>query len=761
MVDKRRVLHRRISIVGQLVGPRTEEGGVRPPQSVGRFGVMRSHAGRTDFARIVAFVALAGVYLFGAFIAPRARARISVVLVGGPDRSDGFLRLYSLRLVVRRPNETRGSCLPNRRHQSSVGARLDRDVNAADCSRNYSLAMRAKLAAAVLAVVQLLKIAVVDGAASKRGGLCNVFDPFRVQPDSAKVRFFRFCCTTLISALFAHHISACGWVCELKSLLSPAQSLLSLDPAVRARPVSVSQSARRLIAPTDRSSAEALATLLSTARLPVAAYSTVAADALTDAGIKNVLSSAPSIDTYLQTFVSLMNHFESNLVTLVYSPTHIRSIDRIVAQLRNASVFIAETTQIKAGGLGDVIAKSDASIVLSLLDRDELMSALALDGVQTLNKLWVNVPANGYGLSAGDQLAALSKGAHLQLISIQPRLKDLPQFREYFLGVLQSNYQSYSLLTSYVQQVFNCSLIGTPGFTSCEELDRDHMASMFEQAPGVQAVVRTTYALAAIGSYFEKNRAARLAWLLLFFIIAVQLALSLQWLVGRASSTIMIEGDRMTLMCSWGAYDFLWSQVYVVLLLLLALFVASLNRNIKRNYKETKWLFSAALLCVPIWVMWVVGYALVPLPFKNTVVVVELLACATVLLCFLFGPKLYILLSYEPVLIEFPPQTAQTSTLQAAGKENSTAALRYDLFERDEDEPINRAVSPASSTGASTHSTALSQSTSSGGGGGDQSPMFKAAVRRKSRSKRTKDGKDSVARRYPLAVHSSVSARLA
>lgn len=148
-----------------------------------------------------------------------------------------------------------------------------------------------------------------------------------------------------------------------------------------------------------------------------------------------------------------MTHFESNLVTLVYSPEHVRSIDRIVAQLRNASIFVAETTQIKAAELGDVIAKSDADIVLSLLDRNELLSALALDGVQTLNKLWVNIPVNGYGLSADEQLKVLSKGAHLQLISIQPRFKDLPQFREYFLGVLQSNYQSYSLLTSYVQQV--------------------------------------------------------------------------------------------------------------------------------------------------------------------------------------------------------------------------------------------------------------------------------------------------------------------
>lgn len=36
-------------------------------------------------------------------------------------------------------------------------------------------------------------------------------------------------------------------------------------------------------------------------------------------------------------------------------------------------------------------------------------------------------------------------------------------------------------------------------------------------------------------------------------------------------------------------------------------------------------------------------------------VVVELILCATVMLACMFAPKLYILLSYEPVLIEYPP----------------------------------------------------------------------------------------------------------
>lgn len=41
------------------------------------------------------------------------------------------------------------------------------------------------------------------------------------------------------------------------------------------------------------------------------------------------------------------------------------------------------------------------------------------------------------------------------------------------------------------------------------------------------------------------------------------------------------------------------------------------------------------------------------------VIVIELLLCASVLLAFLFGPKIYILLSYEPVIVEYNAQTAK------------------------------------------------------------------------------------------------------
>ena len=80
-----------------------------------------------------------------------------------------------------------------------------------------------------------------------------------------------------------------------------------------------------------------------------------------------------------------------------------------------------------------------------------------------------------------------------------------------------------------------------------------------------------------------------------------------------------------------------------------------MNRNIKRNYRETMWLLYTAIVCVPIFLCWTVAYSTIPDPYQDTVIIGELIICATVIMCFMFGPKLYILLSYEPVLIEYPP----------------------------------------------------------------------------------------------------------
>ncbi|VDK59977.1 unnamed protein product [Anisakis simplex] len=174
-------------------------------------------------------------------------------------------------------------------------------------------------------------------------------------------------------------------------------------------------------------------------------------------------------------------------------------------------------------------------------------------------------------------------------------------------------------------------------------------------------------------------------WLLLFFILGVQIALSVRWVTEQFAASIVLDGTSMHTRCTFGVEEFLLSQTYVVLLLILALFINSRNRNIKRNYKETKWLFIAALTCVLLWMAWMITYVAVSPPYKDMVIVVELMLCASVLLIFLFGPKIYILLSYEPVIVEY---NAQAGKCKDGVYENG-------LFEKDDE--MKRSVSPTDS----------------------------------------------------------------
>lgn len=110
---------------------------------------------------------------------------------------------------------------------------------------------------------------------------------------------------------------------------------------------------------------------------------------------------------------------------------------------------------------------------------------------------------------------------------------------------------------------------------------------------------------------------------------------------------------RPTSSCSWTRTEFLMSHVYDVLLLLLVCCLAAMNRNVKRladrNWGETKWLLTTGLLCLPVWIGWMVAVALLPVGLLDTAVVIASLTSATLILSLMFGPKLFILISYHPV----------------------------------------------------------------------------------------------------------------
>ncbi|KHJ98990.1 7 transmembrane receptor [Oesophagostomum dentatum] len=216
-------------------------------------------------------------------------------------------------------------------------------------------------------------------------------------------------------------------------------------------------------------------------------------------------------------------------------------------------------------------------------------------------------------------------------------------------------------------------------------------------------------------------------WLLLFFIIGVQIALNTRWVAEPFMSTLAVSDSHSEMVCTLGKEEFVLANIYVVILLFLALFINSRNRNIKRNYKETKWLFVSSLLCTLIWLSWIIAYFFVPNEYKEIVVVLELICCASVLLGLLFGPKIYILLSYEPVVVEFKQDGAQQSKDMT-------------LFERDDDTPSMRAVSPASSSGSTRTASSVRAARIQPGNAlyqDEPSPIFHTVMRKKNKVRRS------------------------
>ncbi|VDM78572.1 unnamed protein product [Strongylus vulgaris] len=216
-------------------------------------------------------------------------------------------------------------------------------------------------------------------------------------------------------------------------------------------------------------------------------------------------------------------------------------------------------------------------------------------------------------------------------------------------------------------------------------------------------------------------------WLLLFFIIGVQIALNTRWVAEPFMSTLAVSDTQSEMVCTLGREEFVLANIYVVILLFLALFINSRNRNIKRNYKETKWLFVSSLLCTFIWFTWIALYFVVPNEYKETVIVLELISCSSILLGLLFGPKIYILLSYEPVVVEFKQDSAQQGN-------NMT------LFERDDDLPSIRAVSPASSGGSTRTASSMRGAKIQPPNvlyQDEQSPIFHTVMRKKNKVRRS------------------------
>ncbi|WKY07165.1 hypothetical protein Q1695_006965 [Nippostrongylus brasiliensis] len=259
-----------------------------------------------------------------------------------------------------------------------------------------------------------------------------------------------------------------------------------------------------VIAPKDRVSSSSLGTMLTVANLPVAAYSSQSVTALLEMGVQNIVATTPTVEVYVEALIKLMSALRSNLVTIVEDGYSTDIVKRVASQLNEADIFVSDSLDIEHPQLAQALEDSDSEIVLSLLPKKDLIAILNDPAIFKMDKLWISLPTEQEeALDEAEQLRILHPDAEIEVIALQAESLDLPQFRDYFLRVLKNNYQSYQLLTSYVQQVYNCN------GTVCE-VDKHQLSQKYQQSKSTEAAVRMTYAFAAvgqmIGSDAEKER---------------------------------------------------------------------------------------------------------------------------------------------------------------------------------------------------------------------------------------------------------------
>ncbi|KAL3096040.1 hypothetical protein niasHS_005799 [Heterodera schachtii] len=176
----------------------------------------------------------------------------------------------------------------------------------------------------------------------------------------------------------------------------------------------------------------------------------------------------------------------------------------------------------------------------------------------------------------------------------------------------------------------------------------------------VKAVqLRNAELLSSSGGAFAQQISYWNYWLLLFFIVTVQTVICFRWILPDVfwplspPPPMAMPSPFFALRCPHSSALFLLAQIYTFFLLFLALFLSAQNRSIKRNYKEAKWLFITSLICSLILIAWAVFHTLVSVQHMEYLSVLELHLTGSILLAFVFGPKLYVLLFYEPVVVQF------------------------------------------------------------------------------------------------------------
>ncbi|XP_075230388.1 G protein coupled receptor bride of sevenless [Lycorma delicatula] len=125
-----------------------------------------------------------------------------------------------------------------------------------------------------------------------------------------------------------------------------------------------------------------------------------------------------------------------------------------------------------------------------------------------------------------------------------------------------------------------------------------------------------------------------------FFIIAVQIALSIQF---GAMNWKFLSTDECISMTK--GYLFISMLCYNMFLLILLIFTSPFVMKSKRNYHEGSFFAVASLLCVLAWCGWITAFFLLPDKWHDMIITCGLCGTATIIVVTVFIPRTYLMMT--------------------------------------------------------------------------------------------------------------------
>ncbi|KAF2357037.1 GPCR family 3 C-terminal protein [Trinorchestia longiramus] len=138
--------------------------------------------------------------------------------------------------------------------------------------------------------------------------------------------------------------------------------------------------------------------------------------------------------------------------------------------------------------------------------------------------------------------------------------------------------------------------------------------------------------------------------LLLFFVVLVQVSISIQWLAAVpatvltfskkvADSSSSADAAVMAAVCSHTYEQTLLSLVYVMMLILAVAVLAIKCRGYRENYRESSYIGASVGVVIPLWLGWIICGLVLPVQMQAACIGGGMITTSTVVFVIMFIPK--------------------------------------------------------------------------------------------------------------------------